>query len=370
MTKRFQAALAALLLAGAAVQAHAQAQPSVVVYGLVDLAVEHLGDVGDNGRTVTRMPQLTGNLPSRLGLRGSEDLGGGLRAIFTLEQGLALDLGTLNQGGRGWGRQSWVGLAGPWGTLTFGRVYTMLFWSILDADVMGPSLYGSGSLDAYIPNARADNALAYRGTFGGLTLGATYSLGRDAVNAGPSPAGTNCAGEGAVNSKDCTEWSAMLKYDSARWGAAAAVDEIRGGPGAFAGLTSGDLSDRRVSLNGYFKFGDLRLTAGLIRRDNEASTATPRSDLQYAGVVYAFTPLLVLEAEWLRLAFKGSANRATLLAAKLNYSLSKRTTVYATAGGIDNQGALAISVSAGQAGGNPVAGASQTAFAAGIRHAF
>jgi len=88
----------------------------------------------------------------------------------------------------------------------------MLYWSLLDADVLGPGLYGSGSLDNTIPNARADNAVAYRGSFNGLTLGATCSLGRDAVHAG-SPAGTNCPGELASDPEACREWSAMLKYD-------------------------------------------------------------------------------------------------------------------------------------------------------------
>ena len=143
---------------------------TVTVYGLVDLAVEHVTSVGSAGTGLSRMPGLTGSLPSRLGLRGSEDLGGGLRAVFTLEQGFAPDVGTQTQGGRAWGRQAFVGLAGDWGQLAIGRQYTMLYWSLLEADIMGPALYGTGSLDAYIPNARADNSVAYRGTFGGLSV--------------------------------------------------------------------------------------------------------------------------------------------------------------------------------------------------------
>jgi predicted porin len=111
-----------------------------------------------------------------------------LSASFTLEMGIGPDSGALNQGGRGFGRQSFVSLNGPWGSLGLGRQYTMLFWSVLDADVIGPSLHSMASLDNYFPNARADNAISYKGTFSGLTVGATYSFGRDAVNAGPSPA--------------------------------------------------------------------------------------------------------------------------------------------------------------------------------------
>ena len=240
-----------------------------MLYGLVDVAVEHVTNVGASGSGLNRMASATGSLPSRIGIRGSEDLGDGLSAVFVLEQGFAPNTGALNQGVAFFGRQSLVGVVAPWGALTLGRQYTMLYWSILDADILGTNIYGSGSLDAYIPNARADNAIAYRGTFSGLTVGATFSLGRDSINAG-SPAGTNCPGESS-DAKECREWSALAKYDSPAWGAALAVDEIRGGPGAFANLTSSAQKDTRVSVNGYVNLADFRLAAGLVRRDNGAS---------------------------------------------------------------------------------------------------
>ncbi|MFM2058576.1 MAG: hypothetical protein RLY71_2961 [Pseudomonadota bacterium] len=346
----------------------AQAQ-SVTIYGVLDQAVEHVSNVAGGGG-INRIPTLTGSAPSRLGFRGAEDLGDGLRAIFTLEQGFGVDTGTLGQGGRAFGRQAFVGLSGNWGTVSLGRQYTMLFWSILDADILGPNLYGTGSLDSYIPNARADNSVAYRGTFSGFTVGATYSLGRDAVNAGPSPAGTNCPGENSADKGACREWSALAKYDSANWGAALAVDTIKGGAGAFAGLTSSALQDQRISANGYVKFGGAKLALGLIRRDNEGSAVTPKSDLWYLSGAYAVTPLLTLDGMISTLKFKNSSNKATLVGLRGTYSLSKRTAIYATAGHIANDGALALSVSSGQPGSNPAAGASQSALAAGIRHSF
>lgn len=346
------------------------AQSSVTIYGVMDAAVEHVSNVSASGGSLTRMPSLTGTTPSRLGFRGSEDLGGGLRGLFTLEMGIAPDSGALNQGGRIFGRQSTVGLAGPWGSVTLGRQYTMLFWSALDADVLGPNIHGLSAFDSYIPNARADNSIAYRGTFSGLTVGATYSLGRDTVNAGPSPSGTNCAGESGTDKQACREWSAVLKYDTPAWGAAMAVDEIRGGAGAFAGLTSSALKDTRVSVNGYAKLGDFKLGAGLLRRDNEASVATPRSDLWYLGATYPVSPQLIVDGQLARQKYKGSANAATLAVFRATYNLSKRTAVYASAGRINNDGALALSVSGGQAGSNPIAGGSQTGLAMGIRHSF
>ena len=358
--------LAAAALAAAAPSASAQ---TVEVFGLIDVAVEHVDHVGATGRDLNRIPGSTGSLPSRIGLRGHEDLGDGLRAVFVLEEGFAPGMGTFTQGGRAWGRQSLVGFSGGWGSLTVGRQYTMLYWSILDADILGTNLYGSGSLDAYIPNARADNAIAYKGAFGGLTVGGTFSFGRDGVNAG-SPAGTNCAGESS-DVRACREWSALAKYDAPAWGAALAVDEIRGGPGAFAGLVSSALKDTRLSLNGYANIhADLRLAAGWVRRDNEASAAEPRSDLWYVGALYVATPFLKIDGEAFRLGFNGSADKATLLAARATYSFSKRTAVYATLGHILDRGALAISVSGGAPGSNPLPGAAQSGVAAGLRHSF
>jgi predicted porin len=361
-------ALALIAVLAGAPMAGARAQ-SVTMFGLVDVAVEHVTRVAPSGGSINRMPSLTGSFPSRLGIRATEDLGDGLRAVVVLEQGFAPDMGTFTQGGRAFGRQSLVGLTGPWGSVTLGRQYTMLYWALLDADVIGPALYGTGSLDAYIPNARADNAIAYRGTFSGLTVGATFSLGRDAVNAG-SAGGTNCAGEGPTDPPACRELSALLKYDSPAFGAALAWDQIHGGTGAFAGLTSGDRKDTRISLNGYAQLGPVKGTLGLVRRDNGGVTATPRSDLWYVGAVWPVQPNWVIDGEWLRLSFNDSPNRATLAVARATYALSRRSAVYAMAGRIGNGGSLALSVSAGAGGSSPVAGGSQAAFALGLRHSF
>ncbi|MBI2771453.1 MAG: porin [Burkholderiales bacterium] len=360
--KKTMFTLAAL---GAAASLHAQ---EVSIYGVADAAVEHLSNAPTGG--ITRVPGLTGSVPSRLGFRGTEDLGGGLKAVFTLEMGFGVDNGTLNQGGRAFGRQAFVGISSPYGTVSLGRQYSMLFWSQLDADILGPNMYGSASLDSYLPNARVDNSIAWRGTFSGLTLGATYSLGRDVANAGPTPAGTNCAGESGTDTRACRQWSVLAKYDTQRWGVSAAVDEIRGGAGAFAGLTSSAMTDRRSTLAGWTKFDALKLGAGLIQRRNGASATTPRSDLWYLGAAYNVTPQFVVDGELFRLKVRNSADGAKLWAVRGTYALSKRTAVYATAGRINNDGALALSVSNAAAGGAPLAGGSQTGIGVGIRHTF
>lgn len=347
----------------------ASAQSSVTLYGVIDTGVEYVSNVGASGSGLVRMPNLTATVPSRWGIRGTEDLGGGLKSIFVLESGFSPDSGTSNQGGRLFGRQALVGLTNQYGQLSFGRQYTMLFWATLDSDILGPNVYGSGSLDSYLPNTRADNAVSYKANFSGFVVGGTYSFGRDAVNAGPSPSGTNCAGENAADKKACREWSAMLGYDNKTWGVSVAYDSQRGGPGAFGGLTNSNLTDDRLSVGGYMLLKNTKVGAGWIRRDNEGSL-TPISDLYYAGVSHDITPAVNLAGQVYFLNYHGSNNQAMLYALRAMYSFSKRTSVYATAGFINNGGQLAMSVSGGSAGSNPRPGENQWGSMVGIKHVF
>ncbi|MBV8262071.1 MAG: porin [Paraburkholderia sp.] len=125
--KKFPAAVA-VTAALAASAAHAQS--SVTLYGLVDAGIAYTNNVattqnGLPGHGSGRVALQSGNISgSRFGLRGSEDLGGGLHAIFTLENGFNVNNGALGQGGRLFGRQAFVGLStDQYGTLTLGRQY-------------------------------------------------------------------------------------------------------------------------------------------------------------------------------------------------------------------------------------------------------
>lgn len=357
-----------ILTALGSIAASVHAQSTVTIYGVADTGIERVTNVGVVG-SVTRMPGLTGLVPSRLGFRGVEDLGGGLKAVFTLENGFNLDDGTSGQGGRLFGRQSFVGLSGPWGAVTLGRQYTMNFWALGEADIIGPSAHGLGAIDSYIPNARVDNSIAYRGTFSGLTVGATYSLGRDTVNAA-SPSGTNCAGESGADTRACREWSGMLKYDTPTWGVAGSIDRLNGGVGAFAGLVRSDLTDTRKQLNGYMKLGSIKLGGGLVQRTNEGSALFPKSNLIHVGASWTATPKLQLDAALHTIRFSNTANKADRFTVRSVYSLSKRTALYASYSHIDNSGTLSLPVSAGAPGSNPIAGGSQSGLMAGIRHSF
>ncbi|MGO4329140.1 porin [Cupriavidus sp. 2TAF22] len=344
------------------------AAQSVTLYGVVDTGIEYVNNIGAKKDSVVRIPGTTGSVPSRWGIRGTEDLGGGVNAVFVLESGFSPDSGVSNQAGRLFGRQAYVGLNGLWGQVAFGRQYTMLFWSTLDADLLGPNAFGSASLDPGIANARSDNTISYKGKFGGMTAGATYSFGRDVANAS-SPAGTNCAGENPADKRACTEWSVLLQYETRNWGVSTAYDSMRGGPGAFGGLTRSSLTDDRFTINGYALVGNAKLGAGVIRRDNKGST-TPRSNLWFVGGSLAITPAWNIDTEAHYLKFSNSPNKAWLFVARTTYDFSKRTRVYGSVGYIDNRGDLAISVSSAAAGSNPASGGNQLGLMVGIKHIF
>lgn len=370
--------LTVALLGASALAAQAQvASPNVTLYGLIDVAVETVSNVSGVG-SINRIPSNVGMSPSSFGIKGTEDLGGGLSAIFNLESGFTPDTGSMAQGGRLFGRQANVGLVGPWGQVLLGRNQSSFYWSIWDSNVMSSALYSLTSLDSYVPNARADNSIAYRGTFSGLTLAAEYSLGRDTVNAGPSPVGTNCAGETGTDVQACRQWSATVKYDTDDWGATATYDSQHGRTltsatdAVFGGLTSSNKTDNRLLLAGYVKFSGIKLGGGLIRRNNDGSATKPHSDQWYVGAAYPLTPQLTLTGLVTTLRYKDISNyNATLMSAQLAYSLSKRTVVYGQIGHINNGKLSTVSVSSGGSGSsNPAAGGAQNGLSAGIRHFF
>jgi predicted porin len=346
----------------------AMAQSQVQVYGLVDSGLVYTTNTDATGKSLLKMPSLTGSFPSRLGFRGTEDLGNGLQAVFNLEAGLLLDTGMMGQGNRLFGRQASVGLKSALGTVTLGRQVNMTYYSALKTDVMGPNLFSISSLDAYIPNARSDNAVGYMGAFNEFTVGATYSFGRDASAAG-GPAATGCAGESPINSKACRQITALLGYDNKRFGVTASYDKMHGNTGAAAGLATPDSYDQRVTLNGYAMLGTTKIGAGMIDREKRAATVVNNldSELFYLGASHPLTAALQLDGQVAVLDVKGSDNDSTLAVLRLTYNLSKRTGIYSAIGRMKNDGTAAVAL---DAGGTVGAGLGQSGIMAGIKHAF
>lgn len=358
-------AIAIALAAGAgAGGAHAQSQ--VTVYGIVDVALAHMNNADRAGHAVTREPSLTGSLPSRIGFRGEEKLGDGLAVVFDLESGYNPDVGTLGQGGRIFGRQAWVGLRGGWGTLRLGRILNMTYLATMKSDVLGPNLFSINSIDLYLPNARSDNAIGYLGTFDGLTVGATWSLGRDASAAG-GPSATGCPGEAPGNARACRQYTALLGYETKAYGINTTYDKLYGNTGAAGGLTSSADYDRRITANGYAMVGATKIGAGIVQRRTVAITGTTNSDLFYLGASIPVAARLTLDAQVARKNVKGSPDDTGMAVARLTYALSARSAVYAGGGRMDNHGAAAIAL---DAGGTTAPGKAQSGVMAGMRHAF
>src|ERR1700736_320721 len=102
----------------------AHAQSSVTLYGIVDAGFVYNNNSAVNGKGQKLYATSAGNLQGdRWGLRGTEDLGGGLKALFVLENGFNTFNGTLGQKGDEFGRSAYVGLSSQFGTVTLGRQY-------------------------------------------------------------------------------------------------------------------------------------------------------------------------------------------------------------------------------------------------------
>ncbi len=174
--------LAAALLAGFA--GVAQAETSVTLYGIIDTGLGYNKVEAPNGDKASRVGMINGvQNGSRWGLRGSEDLGDGLRAVFQLESGFDSGNGNSAQGGRLFGRQATVGLASDsWGQIDFGRqtnIASKYFGSI---DPFGAG-FGQANIGVGLSAAntqRYDNMVMYQTpSFSGFQFGVGYSFSAD-----------------------------------------------------------------------------------------------------------------------------------------------------------------------------------------------
>lgn len=341
---------------------------SVTIYGVLDLGVEYVRGVPTTaGQTGSQFREGYGGSPSRIGFKGREDLGGGMAAEFLLETGMMMDTGAYSQS-RMFGRQAWVGLSGDFGSISVGRQNTMRYFGMLDADLFAAASQGLGALDSGIPNARADNSISWRSKPGTISGGVNYSFGRDTVSAN-NPTATNCPGE-STDTKQCREYSAMIKYDAGSWGLVSAYERINGGTSAtYGGLTSSNLTDSRFTINAYANLGDTKLGMGWLGRKNEGST-TPKSNLYWLVAAKPVSQAVVLDGMAAMIKYQDSPNKAVLLVARATYLLSKRTSLYLSVAAVSNSGNLAAPVSTNPPGTVPYAGSAQQSIMAGVKHTF
>lgn len=165
----------------------AYAQSSITLYGILDEGVNYVSNAGGHTQYSLSSSVLSG---SRWGLRGTEDLGSGLKAIFTLEDGFDVGTGRFQQGGDEFGRQAFMGISGAsWGSVTVGRQYDSI------AEFVGPLIAAqqwlgnmgghAGDMDNTAWSSRANNSVKFTSlNYHGLTVGGLYSFGGVAGNAG------------------------------------------------------------------------------------------------------------------------------------------------------------------------------------------
>ncbi|MCY0386181.1 porin [Robbsia sp. Bb-Pol-6] len=226
------------------------AQSSVTLYGIVDESISYQNSqasLGANSGGKSNVKMLTGVWSgSRFGFKGAEDLGGGTKAIFTLESGFNPASGAQQYTNAMFGRQAWVGLSDPrFGSLTVGRQYTS-YYSLLAA--YGPTTWLTGAFGAHPGDLdemdtiyRANSSIVYTSpTLMGFTVSGSYALAGVA---------------GSVN-RGAT-WSGALRYANGPFGITAAITRINNatpGGGAYSSdSTSNANGEQGVSsvTNGY-----------------------------------------------------------------------------------------------------------------------
>lgn len=360
--KRIQVAMAMTLAVAAG---NAAAQSSLTIFGIADTSI-----TWGRGSVASRTQVGSGNLSgSRLGFRGSEDLGGGLRANFWLEAGLFTDSGvggasnTNNQAsGAGtspsaitFNRTSYVGLSSPrWGELRLGRDYTPTFNGHVYYDPTlltgaGVSQTGMGSLTIFAaPNgARASNSVHYIApVWGGFSGELMYALGENPSNVG-------------VTRRDGTYTGARVFWAGEHLNLSLAAAHYK-----LASIRDMD----EVVLGATYAFGASKLW-GILIRNNTGSSNDMRGGL--IGATHAIGPVL-LKASLSRSSLTSAAGTAAGTTHKLMlgavYNLSQRTALYATAARTRNSdGATAVPQN-----GIATTGPNQpaTALDLGVRHTF
>jgi predicted porin len=349
----------AILLGFGSYLSAAQAQSNVQIYGIIDAGVEYVNNIAvagaERSRTALGSSHLIG---SRWGLRGTEDLGGGMRAEFTVESGFAPDTGQMLQNGRLFGRQAYVGLSNQWGRLLLGRQNSALYDLAINYD---PLLYATFSLQGVDPAgfvSRADNTAKALFKAGPLSASAFYSLGRDAL-AG-TPPGSQSEVPGA--SKVGRQLGGSIDYAAGPLSLGLAYDQQHGGT-----IPTASDADKRLLLATRYKMGNTIWIAGYQRRENDIPVVDQDTNLYWLGALFELQPTLKLNVGLYHTRVEESAARSNRIAASVIQDLSKRTSVYVNLGYVDNKGPSTLGLLTDTP---TLPGAKQAGLVVGVVHRF
>ncbi len=151
------------------------AQEAITLYGVLDLAV-----VSDRDSGLTKYKIDSGQqTASRFGIKGNENLGGGMQASFQIESQIEADTGGLSYAGRLFGSQAWVGLSGDFGSIKMGRIFTPYFGAIATNDPFDAKGPGEATRVFQDSGVRMDNTIKYSlpNAFGGYYADVAYGMG-------------------------------------------------------------------------------------------------------------------------------------------------------------------------------------------------
>jgi predicted porin len=349
--------LSLAVLASLAIGTAAHAQSNVQVYGLIDAGVEDLNHANANQGSVVRVIS-GGKNTSRWGFRGTEELGGGLKAVFGLEGGILLDTG--NSDGPLFKRQAFVGLDGGFGRIVIGRSFTTTYDFVILFDPLGyaPNYSWATSTNASGPskygmNTAFDNLVKYSGGVGDFKYGATVGLGEQAGSAA-----------------DSRKYSVAGSWTHAGLGLMAAYEQSNGNT---VPATSNRDEAKAFHLAADYKTGDLRFTAGMRGYKlvaGKAATADVRADTYWGGVSYLVQPAVTLTGAVYYVNVKnvaaGQDADPAMYVGRAMYALSKRTDLYGVLAYAKAKNDKLVSLSRDDAG----FGSTQTGVTVGIQHRF
>lgn len=385
--KRTALSSLSLVLLGAAGTAHAQ--NSVTLYGVIDDAIQYTHNATPTGQNQVGLTP--GNLSgTRWGLKGTEDLGGGIKAIFQLENGFNPNSGTLGQGSREFGRQAFVGLTSDaWGTFMMGRQYDPLVdlvQGITEDNYFGSTFATAGDVDNYDNSSRTNNALKYVSpVFSGLQIEGMYALGG---TAGQTGSGQTWSAAAAFNNGPISVAFGYFVADNGntdlptRTGWTSTSDGTFDGSLINSGLqTAKSINIARVAAQyvaGPFTFGGSYSNSQYKSDAQSAFASTERFNTGQGFLNYQATPALLIGAGYSYTKSSGDTG-ATYHQVSLgaDYSLSKRTDVYLVgawqhaSGETLNADGTAVTIAQASVGsyGTPGTNA-QEMVSLGIRHKF
>ncbi|MBA4108158.1 MAG: hypothetical protein C0487_00980 [Leptothrix sp. (in: Bacteria)] len=360
-----------LAIAALAATSGAFAQSSVTLYGVVDASIENVK--GDKGVTRVSSDNLA---TSRLGFKGSEDLGGGLRANFALETAVKSDTGAQGNTARFFDRAAWVGLQGGFGELRLGRIDSSIGALAGDTKILGAQAYDDFKIaktragDSY---RRVDNAITYLlPTFvPGLTAQlqyATAGVGYRTVGTGVGAIDAQVAG-GEVAGVDAGKlYGLNIKYAAGPFFAGAGYLSSKDENTVTAGEQKANAALAYVG----YDFGVLKLT-GYYDAETRVAGAADRLVLAGIRIGVPITENFSVQASLAQASNVAATvtnsdhDDATIAAIKAVYNLSKRTSVYGLVTNVNNESSSNLSVSG-------VAltelGKSSRGIAFGVAHAF